>query len=233
MKISKVALQLYLLASVVTVVSVFFDWKWVAFIVKPIIIPAIFYYYTQINKNKFNVVVPILLVINFISDMTTVFDFESKNEIVVALNLINNIILFYFFMSDFFILKNFDKRYFPQLTLFLIGFFIVTYITLTLMPGLNVIKLFYYLIYGIVLSFMATVSIQNFITSNYIRCFYAMLVSIAFIFTDTFYVIYNFYLPMKIFILFNLAIQFGSYYYLVKYFAAIPHNERNNERKGF
>jgi len=232
MKISKVALQLYLLASIVTVVSVFFDWKWVEFIVKPIILPAIFYYYTQINKNKFNVVVPILLVINFISDMTTVFDFESKNEIVVALNLINNIILFYFFMSDFFILKNFDKRYFPQLTLFLIGFFIVTYITLTLMPGLNVIKLFYYLIYGIVLSFMATVSIQNFITSNYIRCFYAMLVSIAFIFTDTFYVIYNFYLPMKIFILFNLAIQFGSYYYLVKYFATIPHNERNNDRKG-
>ncbi|RXR19255.1 hypothetical protein EQG63_07365 [Flavobacterium amnicola] len=231
MKISKVALQLYSVASILTVIAVFFNWKWVEFIVKPIIIPAIFYYYTQINKNRFETIVVILLIVNFASDMIAVFDYENKGEIVIALNLIGNLILSYFFISDFFLLKNFDKHNLPQLSLFLIGFLIITYFFLTLIPGLNVVKLFYYLVYGIILSLMATVTIQNYITSNYIKCFYAMLVSIAFIFTDTFYVIYNFYLPMKIFLLFNLAIQFGSYYYLVKYFAAAPHNELHNDRK--
>lgn len=231
MKISKVALQLYLYASIITVLAVFFDWKWVEFVVKPIIVPSIFYYYTQVNKNEFSIVVTILLVLNFMSDMIAVFDFENKGEVVVALNLIINIILFYFFISDFFILKNFDRRNLPQLTIFLLGFLIITHITLTLMPGLNLIRLFYYLIYGIVLSLLATVSIQNYIASNNIKSFYGMLVSIAFVFTDTFYVIYNYYLPMKVFLLFNLAIQFGSYFYLVKYFAAIPHNETQNDRK--
>lgn len=233
MKISKVALHLYLYASIITVIAVFFDWKWVEFVAKPIIIPSIFYYYTQVNKNKFSSMLVVLLVLNFASDMISVFDYENKEDIISALNLIANLILIYFFTSDFRILKNFNKRNLPQLSLSLIGFLIITYFFLTLIPGLNVLKLLYYLIYGIVLSVMATISIQNFITSNSMKSFYAMLVSIAFIFTDTFYVIYNFYLPMKIFLLFNLAIQFGSYFYLVKYFAALPHKETHNDRKNF
>jgi len=231
MKISKIALQLYLFSSILTVMAVFFDWKLVEFIVKPIIIPAIFYYYTQVNKNKFSVVLAILLVLNFASDMVAVFDYENKGEIVIALNLIANLILIYFFISDFFSLKNFDKRNLPQLSIFLVSFLIITYIFLTLISGLNIVKLFYYIVYGVVLSLMATVTIQNFITSNSLKSFYAMLVSIAFIFTDTFYVIYNFYLPMKIFLLFNLAIQFGSYFYLVKYFAEMPQKEAYHDRK--
>lgn len=231
MKISKAALQLYIFASIVTVIAVFLDWKWVEFIVKPMIIPAIFYFYTQVNQNKYIGIVSILLIINFASDMIAVFDYENKGEIIIALNLMGNLILCYYFVSDFLILKNFDRRNLPQLTLFLIGFLIITYFFLTLIPSLNVVKLYYYLIYGIVLSLMATVAIQNYISSNHIKSFYAMLVSVAFIFTDTFYVIYNFYLPMKIFLLFNLAIQFGSYYYLVKYFAAPPNNELHNDGK--
>lgn len=229
MKISKVALQLYLFTSITTVIAAFFDWKWIEFIIKPIIIPAIFYYYTQINKIKFSLVLVILLILNFASDMMAVFDYENKAEIIILLNFIANLILTYFFVSDLFIIKNFDKKYIPQLSFILICFLIITYIFLSLIPELKVGKLIYYIIYGIVLSSMATITTHNYLQSNGLKSFYAMLVSIAFVFTDSFYVIYNFYLPMKIFLLLNLAIQFGSYFYLVKYFATTREKEITDE----
>ncbi len=202
-----------------TVIAVFFDWKWIEFIAKPIIIPAIFYYYTQINKNEFSLVLVILLILNFISDMTAVFNYENKGDIIIALNLIANVLLTYYYLFNFSILKNYDRRNIFQFIFFLICFLIITYIFLTLIPGLNPTKIVYYIIYGSILSFMGTLSIQNYLATNSLKSFYAMLICISCIITDTSYVIYNFYLPMKIFIIISLGVQFGTYFYLVKYFA--------------
>ncbi len=80
---------------------------------------------------------------------------------------------------------------------------------------------------------MASVTIQSYSISNTIRYFYAVIISIAFVITDTFYVIYHFYLPMKVFLVFNLAAQFGSYYYLMNYFIEtdIISNAKNGENR--
>lgn len=222
MNISKISLSLYILSSLVTLIAVLFDMKWVEFFVKPIIIPAVFFYYLQKNENRFSAVLLFLFVINFASDMIAVLDEDNKNSIIVILNLICNLVLTYFFINDAFKLKTVERKNSLQFVFFLTCFLAITYIFLTLIPGLYIAKTVYYILYGFVLSLMATISIQNSIVSNNLRPFYSMLISVSFVITDTFYVLYYFYLPMKIFLAVNLAVQFGAYFYLIKYFST-PH----------
>jgi|GEM_PF-4145823 len=229
MNISKISLSLYILSSLVTLIAVFFDMKWVEFFVKPIIIPSVFFYYLQKNENRFSTVLLFLLVINFASDMIAVLDDDNKNSIIVILNLICNLVLTYFFINDAFKLKTVERKNSLQFVFFLTCFLAITYIFLTLIPGLYIAKTVYYILYGFVLSLMATISIQNSIVSNNLRPFYSMLISVSFVITDTFYVLYYFYLPMKIFLAVNLAVQFGAYFYLIKYFSTPHYKEIEND----
>lgn len=225
MNSTKISLSLYISSSLITLIAVIFDMKWIEFIVKPFILPTVFFYYFQNNENKFSVVLLFLLIINFISDMTAVIDNENKKNIIIVLNLICNITLIYLFIKDAFKLKTVERKNILQFVFFLTCFLAITYIFLTLISGLYIAKMVYYIIYGFVLSFMTTISIQNSIISNNLRSFYSMLVSVSFVMTDTFYVLYYFYLPMKIFLVVNLAVQFGSYFYLIKYFSTSQYKE--------
>ncbi len=218
MKSSKILLSIYIIASILVVIAVFMDMYWLEYFLKPMILPALFFHYVISPKKHISFVVILLLLLNYTSDMFAISKYLYKGDVVIAMNFLGNAILTYFFVSDYWRAKNKTIKNKVFFVLFLVGFMGITFLFLTLIPNLNTWKLFYYIIYGLLLSIMATVTIQTYSITNAIRSFYAVIISIAFVITDTFYVIYNFYMPMKVFLVFNLAAQFGSYYYLMNYF---------------
>ena len=220
MNITKILVSIYIVKSILVVVAVFMDIYWLKYFLKPMILPSLFFYYLVTKKEKISYVLMLLLLLNYISDMIEISNYSFKGDVVIAMNFIANVILSYFFIRDYFIVKHKTSKNKIQFFVFLIGFLLMTYFFLTLIPNLNLLKLIYYVLYGFILSLMATVTIQSYSLSHTLRSFYSVIVSMAFVITDTFYVIYFFYLPMKVFLVFNLAAQFGSYYYLVNYFSA-------------
>jgi hypothetical protein len=122
------------------------------------------------------------------------------------------------FLKDYYKLNNIDFRQIMNGFFIMISLMILVVVCLTMMPNLSMSEMVYYLFYGLVLSLMATVAISNNMLNDNLKIFYALLVSISFIITDVFYILYNFYLPMKVFLLVNQIVQYASYFFIVNYF---------------
>lgn len=216
----------YLLSSFGTLLGVLFDMKMVEIVCKPIIVPAIFVYYLYQSDFKLRGTFTSILILSFASDMTSIFEMEKGQFIVIILNLVINLLFLKSFLKDYIRLNSVNFRQLINGSFIMLSLLVVVVICLTLIPNLSLGKMIYYFFYGFILALMSTIAIYNSILNNNLRIFYAVVVSISFIITDVFYVMYNFYLPMKIFLIFNLGVQFASYFFTVNYFTT---NFRKNE----
>jgi hypothetical protein len=216
----------YLLSSFGALLGVLFDLKMIEVVCKPIIVPVIFVYYLYQSDFKIRGTFTSILILSFASDMTSIFEIEKGQLFVIILNLAINLLFLKSFLKDYFKLNSVNFRQIINGSSILLSLLVIVVICLTLIPNLSLGKMIYYLFYGFILALMSTIAIYNSILNNNLKIFYAVVVSITFIITDVFYVLYNFYLPMKIFLLVNLGIQFTSYFFTVNYFTT---NLRNNE----
>ncbi|WP_136666856.1 hypothetical protein [Flavobacterium sp. H122] len=215
----KTVFIIYVLSSLIAVFAVLFDFKLIEIIFKPLIVPAVFVYYLYQSDFKLSGTFTSVLILSFASDMISIFDMDKKQLLVILLNLAINMLFLKSYVKDYLKLNTLNTKQIFNALLILLGLLVLVVICLTLIPDLNIDKIIYYLFYGLVLAFMSTVAIYNSIlNNNNLKIFYAVIISTAFIITDVFYVLYNFYLPMKIFLLVNLAVQFVSYFFIVNYF---------------
>lgn len=216
MKKNSPSLFLYLFASVFAIIGVVIGNEFITLLMKPMIVPAVFYYYLQVKEGKINWLFLLILLSSFTSDMLVLFELPDGNIPIALLNMFCYLIFIYFVIKDV-SLKNLSNIKFFYFALIVLGYFIILYVVLGLMSGLDNFSNNLYIIYGIVLCVLASIIGFNHLNQESDKTFYALIMCICFITTDVFYAIYNFYFNLEIFIVLNITVQFASYYYMVRY----------------
>ena len=216
MKTNNPSLFLYLFASIFAIIGVVIGNELITLLMKPMIVPAVFYYYLQVKEGKINWLFLVILLSSFTSDMLVLFELPDGNIPIALLNMFCYLIFIYFVIKDVSLKKLSNIKFF-YFALIVIGCFIILYVVLGLMSGLDNFSNNLYIIYGIVLCVLASIIGFNHLNQESDKTFYALIMCICFITTDVFYAVYNFYFNLEIFIVLNITVQFASYYYMVRY----------------
>ncbi|MEO8235404.1 MAG: hypothetical protein ABI549_08325 [Flavobacterium sp.] len=216
MKTISPSLILYLIASFFAILALVINNDSLLLIMKPVIAPAIFYYYLQSRSGKINWIFLIILLFNFMSDMIVLFELSIGDITITLLNMISYLMLIYLVIKDFSV-KNTSRRKFFYFLLMMVSCLSVLYVVISMMSNLDNLVLNLYIVYGIILCLLTSIVGLNYLNNPNGKTFYAIVMCICFIISDVFFAIYNFYLNLEIFIILNVIAQFASYYYMVKY----------------
>lgn len=227
MKTNNPSLFLYLFASIFVVIGIIMGNEPMVFLMKPMIIPAILYYYIQIKKEKTNWFFIIALLSNFSSDMLVLFKLDNGDALIALLNMVSYSMFLYFAIKEI-SLNNLSNMKFFYFALIVIGCITILYVILGLMSGLDNFYNNLYIVYGVLLCTLSSIIGFNHINKQNEKTFYALIMCICFITSDVFFAIYNFYLNLEVFVVLNVIAQFTSYYYMVRYITT-----RNPEKEEF
>ncbi|MCL9805604.1 hypothetical protein NAT51_08725 [Flavobacterium amniphilum] len=218
------SILVYAFASVLTIISTVLKCDSLTFFVKPVIVPAIFYYYIQKNGFKIDWLFFLGISSSYASDMIVLLEHRDDQVIITLLNLLTYVVMLYYVIHDL----RFKKMGMQKIIYFvgnLLSFLGIVYIMLSLMSDITTISLALYVVYGVVISLLTSLAIINHLVNHNLKTFYGLLMCICFVTTDVFYVVYNFYMGMIVFLLLNLAAQFLSYFYMMKYMTVFPKSE--------
>lgn len=216
MKNIKPAIVLYVIAIAITILASYFNNDLLLLIAKPIIIPAIFFYYLQLEKFKVNWLFTIALLSDFITDMIVLFQIGDAIYTILFLNTITYLILGYFVISDL-SLRNLGNEKIVYIILAFVGNYFILYFVLDLIEVSNTNLFYAYLIYGLILTTFSSIVGINFFSKNNLKYTYASIMCGCFVLSDAFYALFNYYIKLDAFNILNMITQFASYYYMVKY----------------
>lgn len=223
MKDSRPSLILYIVAGIGVILGKIFDHEIVMLIFKPMVVPAIYYYYLQTKTRDTNVLFSINVWLFFISDMVLLIYGQDVILFVMGCNLISYLILIKIAASDNVKAKlNLFNIIFITILLFLLGFILFTILNLKIEYIID--YYFFYLIYGIVLIILVAISAFNYLSNSTASFLHLCLMSLSILVSDLFYAINRFIIEVPILDHCNTFIQFLSYFFMVKYF-----NSRRSE----
>jgi hypothetical protein len=217
MKSDRPSLFLYFTACILVVFFKILRWDAYMLYTKSIIIPLLFIYYFISNNYKITKVKALIFSFCFIGDIFNLVNFDISPLGALLSFLLVNLLLFKLTYDDFRSLK-FDKNdRFP----ILISFLFIAAI------GISVLSLQFenmafdfslYVIYGIVLSLLTFVSINNYIKKPNFAFLNLVIMCLCFMISDIFFMINKFYLSLYAFSLIQVAVQAFSYFFMATYF---------------
>jgi YhhN-like protein len=217
---NKPALILYFIACLVFMISIVFDSNELMLLSKPIIAPAILFYYLQEKKRDFSWYYIIITALFFIGDMVVLIDLKNLFITIVSIFFIAYLLFLKGLLDD---LVTIRLKFMNKTHLFsvLLCTFFLVYL---LMSSLDILietktpNLWLLVLYGIVLVLIGIISSLNYIfrTSRYTT--FMILASLSFVISDVFYILKNYFNEIEIFNYLNNLTQVLSYYFLTKYF---------------
>ena len=220
MKASTPALVLYILSGLFYFIAVIAKVESLALIVKPIIIPSIFFYYWQESNGKISFWSSMVLVLLFISGILNLFYDERSFFFVILANFFAYCILLCFVLKNIFE----HKFHFPDrinlsyMVLMFLFFLSLLYISLVLMFDLKLELYLLIILYGISsVAFGSSATILYTLQQNQTN-FFLMMTSFTFIVSDLFFVMYHFFNNFIFFIGISILSYVVSFYVLVYYF---------------
>ena len=170
MKAYSPALILYLVASFFAVIGIVFKNEFLILLMKPVIVPSILVYYLQINKTKTNMLFLFAILCSFAADMIVMFELESGDVLIALLNIVMYLVFIYFSVKEIPRGKITALRFF-HLGLIVFGCLIVLWIILDLMTSLDEFTFNIYVIYGFILSLLASIIGFNHLNKQNIKTF--------------------------------------------------------------
>ncbi len=220
METKKVALILYIICSFLVVFAAIIGSNELFFVTKPIIIPAIFFYYLSINnENKVSVIVALILILYFIGNSIGLLELKNAVEMVMIPYFSAYLLLIWFGIDDFRKLT-LNKTAFFLAFIFLVLMFMITYYIINVFkshhPGLVIPVVFY----ATFLSSYGAIALYSYKTQKNQIFYYLLIFVMIRISSDVFYMIYQMVSPIVYFNYFQLSMEFLSYYFMVKYFVA-------------
>lgn len=215
MKTKTIAYYLYFIACVTALFAIIIDSELLLLVSKPMIIPAVYFYYLTKAK-KVDFLFTLVILLNFIGDTIILLKIKDPLFVMVPYYL-SYLILIWFIVVDILKTKGINMTNILLSLLVLIGHAFMLYLVLDLqtMDGKKFILPFS--IYGVTLSLMVTLSVYNYLSDKSISGFYMLIACGCCLVSDVFYVLYNehFHIPILSYI--NSAMQFFTYIFLVKY----------------
>lgn len=226
---NKPALILYFAASLVYVLSVVFSWDSViTFLVKPMITPAIYFYYWQESKGKVGILPSLVIWLFYIGDMMILIEYEEILVPLMTLNLAAYLMLGFCLTKDILRIKNPDIGTSTILIISIVVLFLLSLLYAALTLVFTSIDTNYGLlvVYGFTLVLLSVETVAFYILKNNTASFYLLIGILCLVICDLFYVLYNYYAPLAVFININIFCQAVSFYFIVKFF--IYKNQDNN-----
>lgn len=184
---------------------------------KSMIMPSLFIYYLVSNNYKISSFRLLFFILFFVRDVfnTMLISESALGSFLCVLAVY--MLLLYIGLREFKSFKFGNKDF---LFIGLILFFVTMICFCVLNLKLENLELSFplYVFFGVILSSLGAVSIINYIKTGSYMFFNAMLMSICFIVTDIFFILYKFYFYDYAFTLVSLITQFLSYFFMVNYF---------------
>lgn len=217
MKASTPSLIMFVIASVSAIIFKFIGCDSLELFFKSIIIPSLFIYYLVSNDYKMSGLKAVIFLLLFVHDIFITLKIEESAMGSFLCALTVNILLLYLVQKDF---KSLKFNYKDSLSIFILIFGItsICYSVLNLRLENLELDFSFYVIFGIILSILSTVSILNYIKNGGCAFLSALLMCVCFIITDVFFVLYKFYFYNYVFTLISIITQFLSYFFMANYF---------------
>lgn len=217
MKDSLPSLVLFLTAGTLALVAKICDIEILMIVAKPMVIPAIFYYYLQTKTRKIDVWFTVAIWSFFISDMTMVLFPQSGIALIMITCMLSYLILLKFAIDDCNVIKfNAFNIVFLSLLLLLLSYILFTILNLNIDSIISNYML--YLVYGIILILLVAVSVFNYLSDNTTNFLHLCSMALCMLVSDLFFCIYRFIIQLPVIDHINLFTQFMSYFFMVKYF---------------
>lgn len=221
MKIKTIALYVYFIACITAIVGIIGDFELLTLVAKPVIIPAIYFYYLAIVR-KPNLIFTSFLIINFIGDSIVILNLEDPLFIMIPF-FIGYLILLKFVIQDVVTEKlNLTN---VGYAIILMAFLMFVLSLLIDIPNDNGFDLALpIIIFGIVLAILVSLATYNYLTDKTISGYYLLIACGCSLISDVFYILYNLHFKIPVLDYINISMQFLSYYLFVKYMLARKNN---------
>ncbi|MEW5675781.1 hypothetical protein ABGT15_05670 [Flavobacterium enshiense] len=213
------ALVLYSFASFLFIISVVFDLETLSMLFKPMIAPAIYFYYWQKSNGKVSVIFSLILFLFYCGDMMILIQYENLFVPLMLMNLVAYLLLFKFLVEDLMLLRENRIHSSNIFSIIIFTLFLLSLLYMGLKLIFDASSENYGLItfYGITLFLLGLQTTFLYIMNNSSSNVFLAITTLCFIMSDLFYVLYNYYLNLDIFIFINVSCQVISFYFLVNY----------------
>lgn len=217
---NKPALVLYFVACIVFMLAVLMDNSNLMLVSKPVIVPAIFFYYVQEKRVGFNWSYVVIVMLFFIGDMIVLIDLPDFFVVIVTLFLIAYLFFLKGLVDDLVVIR---LRFINKAHLFalLICIFFLIYLLISIIDVLMEAKtenMYLMVSYGVILVAIGTISALNYIIKPSRYTTFVIFTSLSFVFSDIFYILKKDFLEIAILDYLNNFTQIISYYFLTKYY---------------
>lgn len=217
MKASTPSLILFFVTSILAVIFKLLNHDMLVLYTKSMIIPSLFIYYLVCNNYKISSLKAVIFLAFFIRDVFNTLQINESAMGAFLCVLFVYVLLLYIALKEFKGFK-FDYRDTISISILILGMGAICFSVLNLKLENLELDFSLYVFFGVILSSLGTVSIINYIKSENHFFFNGMLMSLSFIITDIFFVLYKFYFYNYVFTLVSLITQFLSYFFMVNYF---------------
>ncbi len=217
MRTKKQALVLYFATCLLAVFAVAIESDSLLLVVKPVIIPAIFFYYLSAKLTKTNPFVVIFMVLTFISDTIAMLDIRDSTLLVMVPYFLSYLILLHFAISD--VKKTALEPYGIAIGIFM--FVLVCAVTVMVVQFFSTEQqrlAVPILIYGAFLAAYAGIATAYFFSTASNMGLYMILSALMCVVSDVFFALYSLIALFPGYHWFNLAVQLFSYFFITKYF---------------
>lgn len=215
------SLCLYFISGFLFFIAVMINNAVLAFVVKPIIIPSILFYYFSIIRNKTNDLFILSFVLFFIGDMTYLINQNDYYYLGLFVFLFPYAIILYHLYEDFKILLKKRRNVIKIDYSIIIVLVLLIYLLFSILNFLNFKsskEFIYAILIGLELFSMTILTAFIFIYSSHRKNGYLAFAISMFILSDVFFMLDVQFLDLLVFKIINALAQTASYYFYVKYF---------------
>lgn len=211
---------MYFIACMVYMLGVVLGNNELMLVSKPVIVPAIFFYYLQERKIKFSWTYTLITILFFTGDMIVLIDSENLFVLIIAVFLLAYLFFLKGLVDDLVTLR---LRFINKTHLFalLICVFFLIFLLISIVDVLIENKtenLGLIVLYGIVLVSLGTLASLNYIIKPSRYTTFMILASLSFVISDVFYILKKDFLEIEILDYLNNFTQIVSYYFLTQYY---------------
>ncbi|WP_348823292.1 hypothetical protein [Flavobacterium aestuarii] len=217
MKASTPSLILFFVTSILAIIFKLLDHDMLVLYTKSMIIPSLFIYYLVCNNYKISSLKAIIFLAFFVRDVFNTLRIGESAMGSFLCVLFVYVLLLCIALKEW---KSFQFGFKDAIPFIFLVFFLslICYSVLNLKLENLELDFSLYAVFGVILTLLSLISIINYIKSGSYAFFNGMLMSICFIITDVFFVLYKFYFYNYAFTLVSLITQFLSYFFMVNYF---------------
>ena len=221
MKTSKIALYVYFISCFLAIVADIFKLNGLMLFTKPIIIPALFFYYFTETK-KINILICLFLLSNFIGDSLGLMNFENELYYIIPPFFISNLLMVIIMIKN---IEKFKFNVFNAISLTIIGLFLTYILSMFL-------ELFSFDdrniqiqvgVFGVVLIILALLASYNIMWKINTSNLFLMMSASCVLISDVFYLIFNFQNQLLVLDSIHFTCQLLSYFFFIKYFLIREH----------